>query len=219
MMTSRDANRLMPIDDPQFVERLRNGDEPAFSTLVEQLQGSLTRVARQYVRDQEIAGEVVQETWLGVLRGLDRFEGRSSLKTWIFRILVNRARSRSVREARSVALSNLDADGPAVDPERFLETGPHAGHWASRPASWEGLPEHTILARETLERVQQAIDQLSPNQREVIILRDIEGWSPPEICNVLEISETNQRVLLHRARSNVRRILEQYLSETGGTSD
>ncbi len=200
-------------NEQQMVSRLRAGDEMAFIALVGQLQGSLTRVARHYVRDRETAEEVVQETWIGVLRGLDRFEERSSLKTWIFRILVNRARSRGAREVRTIAVSQLATEAPAVEPERFLEHGPATGHWASRPASWEGLPESTFLAQETLALIRQAIDLLPTNQREVITLRDIEGWSAAEVCNILEISETNQRVLLHRARSKVRAALEQKLIE------
>jgi RNA polymerase sigma-70 factor, ECF subfamily len=208
--TAFDATRE---NEQQMLSRLRSGDEAAFIAIVGQLQGSLIRVARHYVRDRETAEEVVQETWLGVLQGLDRFEERSSLKTWIFRILVNRARSRGVREARTIAVSQLAPEAPAVEPERFLERGPATGHWASRPVNWEVLPESTFLAQETLALIRQAIALLPANQREVITLRDVEGWSASEVCNILEITETNQRVLLHRARSKVRAALEQKLIE------
>jgi RNA polymerase sigma-70 factor (ECF subfamily) len=171
------------------------------------------------VPSQSVAEEVVQETWIGVLNGLRRFEGRSSLKTWIFRILTNQAKTRGVRERRSVPFSALEGpDGesgePAVEAIRFAQSGPLTGHWATPPRSWEeDTPEQLTLSRETREHVQRAIDALPPNQRSVISLRDVEGWSAPEVCNVLGLSETNQRVLLHRARSRVRRAIESYLDE------
>jgi RNA polymerase sigma-70 factor, ECF subfamily len=202
-------------EDLRTVEALRAGDEAAFRDLVERHHASLIRVALMYVRTRAVAEEVVQDTWIGVLRSLPRFEGRSSLRTWIFRILANQARTRARREARSVPFSSLAGpdDGPAVDPDRFL-SGDHpafAGHWASPPRSWDAVPEEQLLARETRERVLAAIEALPASQRAVISLRDVEGWSSEEVRDLLEISEGNQRVLLHRARSKVRRALEDYL--------
>jgi len=208
-----------PPDDLELVAALRRGDEAAFMALVERYQATMVRVALMYVADRAAAEEVVQEAWLGVLRGLDRFQGRSSLRTWIFRILTNRAKTRGVREQRTIPFSALadaddDADEPAVDPARFYppEHQDH-GWWVSYPARWDGLPESRLLAEETRAQIAAAITALPPNQRAVIALRDVEGWSSEEVCNILGISETNQRVLLHRARSKARSALERYLTE------
>jgi RNA polymerase sigma-70 factor (ECF subfamily) len=170
-----------------------------------------------YVRDRAVAEEVVQETWLGVLNGLDRFEERSSLKTWIFRILTNRAKTRGKRETRSVPFSALadpdELERPSVDPGRFRGREElFFGQWSSPPRPWADVPEERLLARETRERIAAAITELPPAQREVITLRDVEGWSSDEVCNALDLSETNQRVLLHRARTKVRQTLAQYLT-------
>ena len=176
----------------------------------------MMRVARMYVPTAAVADDVVQETWLAVLQGLDRFEERSSLRTWIFRILTNTAKTRAQRERRSIPFASLGDgdDGPAVDPDRFLPPGdPAAGAWASPPRGWDDLPEATLLSAETRSVIDAAIDQLPPTQREVIRLRDVEGFSSGEVRALLELSETNQRVLLHRARSKVRAALERYLSE------
>jgi RNA polymerase sigma-70 factor (ECF subfamily) len=205
-------------DDAELLAAPRRGDEDAFVQLVERHQGPMLRLARLYVADQTTAEEVVQETWLGALRGLDRFEGRSSLKTWLFNILTNRAKTRAVRDGRTIPFSALveaaEGDEPAVDPDRFHPLGhTYAGHWSSRPQSWRDLPEERLLAGETRERLREAIDALPPMQRTVLTLRDVDGWSADEVCNILEISETNQRVLLHRARSKVRRALESYLAK------
>jgi RNA polymerase sigma-70 factor (ECF subfamily) len=203
-----------------LVEALRRHDERAFSSLVDRYHGSLVRLAQMYVPDRAVAEEVVQETWIGVIKGLERFEGRSSLKTWIFRILTNVAKTRGRRESRSIPFSSLQNTGegfdePAVDPDRFLPDDhprwPH--HWATPPDSWTAIPEERFLSRETLSHVREAIGALPPNQRKVITLRDVDGWSSEEVCNALGISETNQRVLLHRARSKVRRVLERYFAE------
>jgi RNA polymerase sigma-70 factor, ECF subfamily len=204
--------------DAELVRALRSGDEATFRTLVRELGPSLLRVALLYVSSRAVAEEVVQEAWLGLLTGLDRFEGRSSLKTWLFRILVNTAKTRGEREGRSVPFASLapdtDGDEPAVEPERFDATGRWAGHWSSTPIRFDDLPEERLLAAETRAVVEEAIAALPPNQRTVVSLRDIEGWSSEEVRNVLDVSETNQRVLLHRGRSAVRRALEKYLSES-----
>jgi RNA polymerase sigma-70 factor (ECF subfamily) len=206
--------------DWHLVESLRNGDDTAFASLLDQYHASLVRLAQIYVSSRAVAEEVAQETWLGVLQGLDRFEGRSSLKTWIFRILTNRAKTRGQREARSMPFSDLvtlelEVDEPSVDPSRFLppDDPDWPGHWAAKPQSWDAIPEQQFLSQETTERILTAIATLPPSQREVITLRDIEGWSSAEVCTVLGLSEANQRVLLHRARSKVRQALEQYFGE------
>ncbi len=203
----------------ELLRALRQGDQAAFATLIDTYHSGLIRMAMLYVPSRAVAEEVVQETWLAVLQGLDRFEERSSLKTWIFRILINRAMTRGQRERRSVPFSSLfdastDPSEPAVDPDRFR--GPDdrwPGHWSQPPRRWEGSPEDRLLSRETLERVGAAIETLTSAQREVITLRDVQGWSSRDVCNVLGITETNQRVLLHRARSKVRRALETYFDE------
>jgi RNA polymerase sigma-70 factor (ECF subfamily) len=172
-------------------------------------------VARGYVRTRAIAEEVVQEAWLGVLNGLDRFEGRSSLRTWIMRIVVNIAISRGEREARSLpfsALASEEGDEPAVDPERFRDQSDgFPGHWRAYPGNWSALPDDALLGRETLDVVMRAIEELPDAQRVVITMRDVVGCSPEEVCGALEVSDGNQRVLLHRARSHVRSALERHL--------
>jgi RNA polymerase sigma-70 factor, ECF subfamily len=206
----RPPDQIAAEDDRTLVEALRRGDEAAFAALVDRYSRPMLRLAATYVRSPAVAEEVVQEAWLGVVAGIDRFEGRSSLKTWIFRILTNTAQTRGAREARSVPFSSLereDEDEPAVDPDRFATEG----FWASRPRSWD-VPDERMLSKETRQRVAQAIDTLPPMQRTVISLRDVEGWSSEEVRNVLELSETNQRVLLHRARSRVRAELELYFT-------
>jgi RNA polymerase sigma-70 factor, ECF subfamily len=199
-------------DETALVAALRDGDEAAFRQLVEMYHAMLVRVARMYVSTQAAAEDVAAETWLAVLEGIDRFEGRSSLKTWIFRILTNRAKTRGIREGRSLPFSSLEPDEPAVDADRF-HGGDHRwpGHWAAPPA---GFPEERLLAAETRDLIEQTIAALPPTQRAVISLRDVEGWSAEEVCNALTLTETNQRVLLHRARSAVRAALEQYLEES-----
>jgi RNA polymerase sigma-70 factor (ECF subfamily) len=203
---------LLAGNERELVEALRAGDQAAFEQLVRMYNASLLRVARLFVSSRAVAEEVVQETWLGVLNGIGRFEGRSSLKTWIFRILTNVAKSRGVRESRSIPFSALEGDEPAVDPERFrpADDPVEPGAWATPPVP---LPEQALLSRETLSVIEAAIEALPPAQRAVITLRDVEGWSSEEVRNALDVSETNQRVLLHRARSKVRRALEDYVSE------
>jgi RNA polymerase sigma-70 factor (ECF subfamily) len=202
--------------EAQLLEALRAGDEDAFRTLVREYMPSLVRVARIYVPTQAAAEEVAQETWLGVLNGLSRFEGRSSLRTWIFRILTNIAKTRAKRDGRTLPFSALSEPGrvpeAAVDADRFLdpEHPRWPGHWALKPEAW---PEDALVAAETREKLAEAIETLPAAQRTVISLRDIEGWSSEEVRNALDLSETNQRVLLHRARSKVRAALESYLDQ------
>jgi RNA polymerase sigma-70 factor, ECF subfamily len=210
------ALEVTTVHEAQLIDSLRNGDERAFAALVDEHGAAMLRLARLYVRERSVAEEVVQEAWLGVLRGIERFEGRSSLKTWLFRIVTNLAKTRAVREARSVPFSALagaedEEEGPSVPPERFR--GPDdrwAGHWAAPPVDW-ARPEHELLSGETRGVIARAIDALPDSQRQVMTLRDVEGWSSEEVCNALELSETNQRVLLHRARTKVRRALDDYL--------
>ncbi len=216
--------RVTSSDDLEQLEALRNGDERAFASLVDRYYGSLLRLAMAYVPSRAVAEEVVQETWVGVLEGLSRFEGRSSLKTWIFRILTNRAKTRGQRERRYEPMglggdSGDNPDGPPVDPDRFLKSGYFVDHWVSQPNAWEDeTPERILLSKETRAQIEKAIEALPPTQRQVITLRDIEEVSSQEVCNILDITETNQRVLLHRARSKIRRTLEPYMEgQTGRT--
>jgi RNA polymerase sigma-70 factor, ECF subfamily len=202
-------------DEQRLIESLKAGDERAFATLLDEYSSSLLRVAMTYVSSKAVAEEVVQETWLGVIRGIDGFEGRSSLKTWIFRILSNTASSRGARERRTVPFSSLgpaDDDGPSVDADRFFppDHARYPDHWAIGPTAWE-TPEQGLLAGETHELILRAIDGLPESQRAVVTLRDVEGWPAEEVCEALQLSEGNQRVLLHRARTKVRAALESYL--------
>jgi len=197
--------------DGELVAALRAGDEAAFEELVERYQRSLVRVALMYVGDRTAAEEVAQETWLAVLEGIDRFEGRSSLKTWIFRILSNRAKTRGQRERRQLPLSALSGeDEPEVPLDRFLppDDPERPLGWAAPPRAW---PEERLLGRETARALREAIAELPPAQQAVIGLRDVEGLAPEEVAEALQISAGNERVLLHRARSHVRRALEEYL--------
>jgi RNA polymerase sigma-70 factor (ECF subfamily) len=201
--------------DSELVAALRAGDEEAFRTVVREWHASLLRVAQIFTPSRAVAEEVVQEAWLRVLGALDRFEGRSSLKTWVFRVLVNTAKTRAQREGRTIPFSALQdawrVPEPAVDPDRFLpdDHPQHPGGWAVPPRE---LPEDRLLAAETRERIAAAIEALPANQRAVISLRDVEGWTSEEVRNALDLSEVNQRVLLHRARARVRQALEDYLS-------
>jgi RNA polymerase sigma-70 factor (ECF subfamily) len=206
-------------DERPLLAALRRGDAVAFEQLVERYHGTMVRLAAVYVANRQVAEEVAQEAWLGVLQGLDRFEGRSSLKTWIFRILTNRAKTRGVRDQRIVTFSALwsvdsEPGEPAVDPSHFLPADhpQWPGHWATPVDEWSRLPEDVLLSQETRARIQAAIDALPPAQRTVVTFRDVEGWSAEEVCAMLEISDANQRVLLHRARTAVRRALERYFA-------
>ncbi len=200
-------------DDARLVAALQAGDEAAFEELIGRDHAGMVRLALNYVQSLAVAEEVAQEAWIGVLKGVGRFEGRSSLRTWIYRILVNTAVTRGRREGRSVPFSALfDAERApieaAMDPAYFNSA---SQHWATKPASWEGEPEERLLAGETRSRINEAIAALPPAQREVITLRDVQGFGSDEVCNILGVSESNQRVLLHRARSKVRRALSEYL--------
>ena len=202
-------------EEADLVARLRAGDERAFEAIVDRHYSTMLAVARGYVRTRAIAEEVVQEAWLGVLKRIDRFEGRSSLRTWIMRIVVNVAISRGEREARNIpfsALASDEGDEPAVDPERFRGGGDgFPGHWRAYPGNWAALPDDALLGRETVGIVMSAIAELPDAQRVVITMRDVAGCSPEEVCGALDVSDGNQRVLLHRARSHVRRALERHL--------
>jgi len=224
----QDADRVLEIkatrnrsmvtyEELELVGALRKGEETAFSTLIEHYHGRLLRLAQTFVSNQAVAEEVVQETWMAVLEGIHRFEGRSSLKTWIFQILKNRAKTKGKREHRYVSFSDLasstdqEEDG-TMEPERFHTSGHLTGHWAIPPTTWdENTPERLLVSKESLAQIEQAIQALPSNQRQVIVLRDIEGVDSEEVCQILNITATNQRVLLHRARSKVRGVLNQYL--------
>jgi RNA polymerase sigma-70 factor, ECF subfamily len=208
-----------PDADGELIASLRRLDEAAFVVLVGRYQGPLLRLALVYCRSLAVAEEIVQDTWLGVIQGIDRFEGRASFRTWLFQILINRARTRAEREGRTVSFSSLtdevDSVGePAVPAARFRGADdPWPNNWALPPHSWGESSDARLLAAETLALVKRAIGQLPLAQQQVITLRDVEGWTSEDVCNVLTISETNQRVLLHRARSRVRAALETYFND------
>jgi RNA polymerase sigma-70 factor (ECF subfamily) len=208
--------------DQALTERLCARDEASFVALLDRYQDALLHLAMIYTTDRAVAEEVVQETWLGVIEGIKRFEGRSSLKTWIFRILLNQARKRGARESRIIPFSAMfdserASEERAVDEHRFLQAAhPHEpGHWAVAPTSWGPNPEERLLMTEALNHIWSAMEALPKSQREVLTLRDVSGWTSAEVCELLGISEANQRVLLHRARSKVRRDLERYFDSEG----
>jgi len=214
------------LEDSALLDALRRGDEAAFARLIGEHHASLRRVARLYVANASIADEVVQDTWLGVIRGVWAFEGRSSLKTWIFRILVNRARTRAARESRSGPFTGTPSTDTSavsessVSPERLLPFADASdlGRWAQPSPDPDSSPEQSLLTKELRERLATAIGALPSNLRLVLWLRDVEGWSSEEVCNALAIQETNQRVLLHRARLRVRAALEPYLKGARGAA-
>jgi RNA polymerase sigma-70 factor (ECF subfamily) len=206
-------------NEPELINNLRKRDESAFVELVKTYQSQLLALASLFVSNKAVAEEVVQEAWLAVLQGIDRFEERSSFKTWISRIVMNIARTRGVRESRIVAFSDFadvetSAYEPAVDPSQFrLPTDEYADHWSVAPRPWNADPETQLLSAETRAVLDHAIEDLPEAQRTVLTMRDVNGWTAEEVCNALEISETNQRVLLHRGRSKVRGILENHFSQ------
>jgi RNA polymerase sigma-70 factor, ECF subfamily len=211
-----DANRNAGerSDDQTLVARLRAGDEQTFAALVDGWSGWMLRLARAHVPTQSAAEEVVQDTWLAVLEGLGRFRGEASLRTWVYRILQNQAKRRGIRERRTVPFASLnpDDDGPTVDPERFQGSSePHPGGWRRFPDEW---PEDAALSREVHEVVAAALTDLPERQRTVVALRDLDGHSADEVCDLLGITTGNQRVLLHRGRAVVRARLESYYAST-----
>lgn len=205
--------------DAELILLLRAGREDAFADLVDRYYDTMLRVARMYVATKEAAEDVVQDTFLGIVQGIDRFEGRSSLRTWIFRILVNRARTRGEREHRTQPFSSFQSgagdDGPSVDPDRFVHEGRWSGFWASPPPD-RMLPEAQLLASEMGDRLMAAIAELPDVQRTVITLRDVRGLTSAEVCGLLDLTEGNQRVVLHRARTKIRTSLERYFSTSAG---
>jgi RNA polymerase sigma-70 factor (ECF subfamily) len=208
------------VDDDAVVAALRAGDEAAFRDVVRGYHGAMMRLASFHVSSRALAEEVVQETWLAVIKGLDRFEGRSSFKTWVFTILANRARTRGTREHRTVPFSSLGADEHTlgVPGDRFQPpTDRWAGHWSEPPSPWTDVPAAILEGKETRDLIFDAIRSLPPQQREIIALRDVEGWSAESVCEALSLTEANQRVLLHRARGKVRSILEQKLQPAVAT--
>src|SRR3954453_9878758 len=213
------TGREPALPDAEIVRALKAGDEAVFADLVDAYSPGLMRMALMFVRDRVVAEDVVQDTWIAVLRGIDRFEGRSSLKTWIYRILMNTAKTRGQREARSVPFSAAAGpDEPSVDPDRFLDAEHQfAGGWMLGPSEWQ-TPEEELLQGETRDAILAAIEELPEQQRAVITLRDVEGFPPEEVSEALGISDGNQRVLLHRARSKVRRAIEAHLGAVEPTA-
>ena len=218
---------LLRDSDAELVERLRNGDEATFVGLIDAYSAPLLRLALTFVQNLAVAEEVVQETWMAVVTGIGRFEGRSSVKTWLFKILTNKAKTRALRERRTIPFSDFDLDDgdePAVDADRFLPAShpQWPGHWATAPQPWSMGPEGTALDRETLAVLKRALEDLPRSQRVVVALRDVHGWSGPDVCAALDLTEANQRVLLHRGRSRLRGVLERYFADgcnAGSISD
>ena len=214
------GDRSPSAEERRLVEALRARDEDAFVQLVRLHGPTMLRIARLYASSTAVAEEVVQETWLAVLPGIDGFEGRSSFKTWLFRILTNRAKTRAATEGRSVLFTALSDDEladaePSVEGGRFHGAAERwADHWTSSPERWSERPEASLLSHETIAIIQQATASLPPAQRIVVTLRDIVGWDADEVCEVLGITATNQRVLLHRGRTKVRRVLERHLASS-----
>ncbi|MGQ0696515.1 MAG: RNA polymerase sigma factor [Nitrospiraceae bacterium] len=202
----------------QLLARLRQGNESAFDQLVNQHHGALIRMARGYVADPGVAEEVVQDTWMAVIEGLNRFEGRSSLRTWIFGIMIHKAKDRGAREKRHTTFSAFesydDDNEEAVDPSRFQHSGEWAGHWAFPPHPWDDqTPEKLLASQQAVNAMNRAIEALPATLKKVLILRDVEGVESKEICELLEITETNLYVRLHRARERVRAAVETYLGK------
>jgi RNA polymerase sigma-70 factor, ECF subfamily len=202
--------------DEQIVAALRAGDEDAFRHLFERNHAKMKRVARGYVDSDAVAEEVVQETWMAVVAGIDRFQGRSAFGTWMFSILTNQAKTHHTRERRAVPLSSFAADdesAPVLDADRFqTDDDAWPGHWATPPRPWQ-KPERRLLSLETRAQLRHALDQLPERQRVIVGLRDVEGVSAEEVCELLDLSQENQRVLLHRGRARLRAELEQYFDE------
>ena len=215
-----DRQTLVREADAELIERLRDGDEVAFGDLIDAYSAPLLRLAITFVQSRSVAEEVVQETWMAVVTGIGRFEGRSSVKTWLFKILTNKAKTRALRERRTIPFSDFELDSgdePAVDANRFLPAthSQWPGHWATPPQPWSMGPEGTAIDRETLDVLRRALEDLPHAQRIVVGLRDGHGWPAMDVCAALNVSEANQRVLLHRGRSRLRAVLERYFSDEG----
>ncbi len=191
---------------------LRAGDEAAFAALVDRYGSVMTRVAYSFVGDREVAAEVVQDTWVAVLQGIDRFEGRSSVRTWVFRILTNIAKTRGIREHRSTPVSALPAAERVVPADRFLpdDHPDWPQHWQRPPQPWPDSPEESLLSGEVRTLVHRELDRLPPQQRVVVSLCDVDGYDAAEVCMLLDLTPANQRVLLHRGRARIRQALEDY---------
>ncbi|HET7666037.1 MAG TPA: sigma-70 family RNA polymerase sigma factor [Mycobacterium sp.] len=208
---------IASVDESTLIAALREGDEAAFAQLVDQHTPSMLRVARGYVPSREIAEEVVQETWLALLKGIDNFEGRSSLRTWLFAVMVNIAKARGIRERRETDAAVAAFTGGTVDAARFRTAGdPYPGHWkqGEEPAPFPETPEGSALGNELVEVARREVDKLPERQRVVVTLRDMLGFESSEVCALLDISIANQRVLLHRGRAAVRQALEDYLGDS-----
>ena len=204
------------VDETALTAALRDGDEAAFAQLVDQYAPSMLRVARGYVPSPEIAEEVVQETWIALLKGIDNFEGRSSLRTWLFAVMINIAKARGVRERRDADAAIAAFTGGTVDPARFRTADdPYPGHWkqAEVPSPFPETPEGSVLGNELVDVARRELDKLPDRQRMVVTLRDMLGFDSSEVCELLDISIANQRVLLHRGRAAVRQMLEDYLED------
>jgi RNA polymerase sigma-70 factor (ECF subfamily) len=212
------ASVVAGTSDQRIVAGLRAGDEGTFRELFERTYPMMKRVARAYVASDAVAEEVVQDTWMAIVTGIERFQGRSALGTWMFSILTNQAKTHSARERRALPFSSVapaEVEQPVVDPDRF-QNGDEAwpGHWATPPRPWQ-KPERRLLSLEAREQLKHALAQLPERQRLIVVLRDVEGLSAEEVCDLLELSQENQRVLLHRGRSRLRAVLEEYLDGTG----
>ncbi len=215
--TSSVPPRSLPSDEQRLLTRLRQCDEQAFDELVTKHHGALIRMAMGHVGDREVAEEVVQDTWMAVIESLDRFEGRSSLRTWIFGIMIHKAKDRGVREKRHTTFSDFetsdDEQEDAVDPSRFHQSGEWAGHWAFPPQPWDDqTPEKLLASQQAVQAMNRAIEALPVTLKDVLILRDVEGVEAKEACEILQITETNLYVRLHRARERVRQAVEAYLA-------
>jgi RNA polymerase sigma-70 factor (ECF subfamily) len=195
--------------DATLLQRLKNGDEQAFEQLVDQHYPAMIRLADTFVSERSAAEEIVQETWTVVIDGLDSFEGKSSLKTWIFGILTNLARKRRKHDAREPAWSTLSDEPLDEEASRMSDRFEDDGHWSVPPRQWKNDPESEAMQTQLLERVQEVIDKLPARQRAAVMLRDVEGLSTDEVCEVLDVSKGNQRVLLHRGRNKIREALEE----------
>jgi RNA polymerase sigma-70 factor (ECF subfamily) len=207
---------IATVDETTLIAALRTGDEAAFARLVDQHTPSMLRVARGYVPSHEIAEEVVQETWIALLKGVEKFEGRSSLRTWLFTVMINIAKARGIHERRDVDVAMLAFTGGTVDPARF-RTGddPWPGHWkeGAEPSPFPDTPEGSVLGNELVDVARRELDKLPERQRTVVTLRDMLGFDSAEVCELLNITMANQRVLLHRGRAAVRQVLDDYLQD------